>query len=117
MTGAERGFLLLCCHLGDPQRRPLTVAQFRKLARLVRSGETNHEERELELSDLTRLGCGKEEATRILSLLSEEERLDRYLAKGVTFGCIPLTPLTPGYPRRLLTALGNDKSFSKFFCK
>ena len=30
MTGAERGFLLLCCHLGDPQRRPLTVAQFRK---------------------------------------------------------------------------------------
>ena len=108
MTGAERGFLLLCCHLGDPQRRPLTVAQFRKLARLVRSGDKDMADRDLELSDLTRLGCGKEEAQRILSLLSEEERLDRYLNKGAKFGCIPLTPLSPGYPRRLLSALGDD---------
>ena len=108
MTGAERGFLLLCCHLGDPKRRPLTVAQFRKLARLVRSGEKSGDDRELELSDLTRLGCGKEEAQRILSLLREEERLDRYLAKGTKSGCTPLTPLSPGYPRRLLTALGDD---------
>ena len=108
MTGAERGFLLLCCHLGDPQRRPLTVAQFRKLARLVRSGDKDIAERELELSDLTKLGCGKEEAQRILSLLGEEERLDRYLEKGAKYGCIPLTPLSPGYPRRLLNALGDD---------
>ena len=108
MTGAERGFLLLCCHLGDPQRRPLTVAQFRKLARLVRSGDKDAQDRELELSDLTRLGCGKEEARRILTLLGEEERLDRYLSKGAKFGCVPLTPLSPGYPRRLLTALGDD---------
>ena len=108
MTGAERGFLLLCCHLGDPLRRPLTVAQFRKLARLVRSGEKDAQDRELELSDLTRLGCGKEEAQRILTLLSEEERLDRYLSKGAKFGCVPLTPLSPGYPRRLLTVLGDD---------
>ena len=108
MTGAERGFLLLCCHLGDPQRRPLTVAQFRRLARLVRSGEKVVEDRELELSDLMQLGCGKEEAQRILSLLDEEERLDRYLMKGAKLGCVPLTPLSPGYPRRLLTALGDD---------
>ena len=108
MTGAERGFLLLCCHLGDPQRRPLTVAQFRKLARLVRSGEKHMEDREMELSDLMQLGCGKEEAQRILSLLGEEERLDRYLMKGAKFGCVPLTPLSPGYPRRLLTSLGDD---------
>lgn len=108
MTGAQRGFLLLCCHLGDPQRRPLTVAQFRKLARLVRSGEKSGDDRELELSDLTRLGCAKEEAQRILSLLDEEERLDRYLSRGAKLGCIPLTPLSPGYPLRLLTALGDD---------
>ena len=108
MTGAQRGFLLLCCHLGDPQRRPLTVAQFRKLARRVRSGEKTGDDRELELSDLTQLGCGKEEAQRILTLLGEEELLDRYLNKGAKFGCIPLTPLSPGYPRRLLNALGDD---------
>ena len=32
MNGKERGFLLLTSHLGDPERKPLTVAQFRQLA-------------------------------------------------------------------------------------
>ena len=108
MTGAERGFLLLCCHLGDPQRRPLTVAQFRKLARLVRSGEKQTADRDLELSDLIQLGCGNAEAQRILDLLDGEELLVQYLRKARKSGCVPLTPLSPGYPRRLLTALGDD---------
>ena len=108
MTGAERGFLLLCCHLGNPERRPLTVAQFRKLSRRVRDAEKAPEDRELALSDLTRLGYGKAEAEQILSLFSEEELLDRYLHKAERAGCIPLTPLSPGYPRRLWEALGDD---------
>ncbi len=108
MTGAERGFLLLCCHLGNPERRPLTVAQFRKLSRRVRDAEKAPEDRELTLSDLTRLGYGKAEAEQILSLFSEEELLDRYLHKAERTGCIPLTPLSPGYPRRLWEALGDD---------
>ena len=108
MTGAERGFLLLCCHLGNPERRPLTVAQFRKLSRRVRDAEKAPEDRELALSDLTRLGYGKAEAEQILSLFSEEELLDRYLHKAERTGCIPLTPLSPGYPRRLWAALGDD---------
>ena len=108
MTGAERGFLLLCCHLGNPERRPLTVAQFRKLSRRVRDAEKAPGDRELALSDLTRLGYGKAEAEQILSLFSEEELLDRYLHKAERTGCIPLTPLSPGYPRRLWEALGDD---------
>ena len=108
MTGAERGFLLLCCHLGDPERRPLTPAQFRKLARRVRDSEKPSGDRELEARDLTAIGYGPEDATRILRLLSDEELLDRYLHKAAKFGCIPLTRLTPGYPRRLLEALGDD---------
>jgi predicted Rossmann fold nucleotide-binding protein DprA/Smf involved in DNA uptake len=108
LTGAERGFLLLCCHLGDPHRRPLTVAQFRRLARLVRSGEKQTADRDLELSDLIQLGCGKAEAQRILDLLDGEELLVQYLRKARKSGCVPLTPLSPGYPRRLLTALGDD---------
>lgn len=108
MTGAERGFLLLCCHLGNPERRPLTVAQFRKLSRRVRDAEKAPEDRELALSDLTRLGYGKADAEQILSLFSEEELLDRYLHKAERTGCIPLTPLSPGYPRRLWEALGDD---------
>ena len=108
MTGAERGFLLLCCHLGNPERRPLTVAQFRKLSRRVREAEKAPGDRELALSDLTRLGYGKPEAEQILSLFSEEDLLDRYLRKAERAGCIPLTPLSPGYPRRLWEALGDD---------
>lgn len=108
MTGAERGFLLLCCHLGDPERRPLTPAQFRKLARRVRDSEKPTADRELEVRDLTAIGYGTEDAERILRLLSDEELLDQYLRKAAKFGCIPLTRLTPGYPRRLLEALGDD---------
>ena len=37
MTGAEKGFLLLTSHLGDPARPVLTTAQFRTLA--VRAGQ------------------------------------------------------------------------------
>lgn len=108
MTGAERGFLLLCCHLGNPERRPLTAAQFRKLARRVRDTEKAPGDRELELSDLTGLGYGAEEGRRILELFSEEALLERYLARAAKFGCVPLTRLTPGYPSRILDALGDD---------
>ena len=108
MTGVERGFLLLCCHLGDPERRPLTPAQFRKLARRVRDSEKTAADREMEVRDLTAIGYGPEDAARILRLLSDEELLDRYLSRAAKFGCIPLTWLTPGYPRRLLEALGDD---------
>ena len=108
MTGAERGFLLLCCHLGNPMRHPLTAAQYRKLARRVRGSEKAPDDRELELSDLTRLGYSPEEGRRILALLSEEELLSRYLSKAAKHGCVPLTRLTPGYPRRILEALGDD---------
>ena len=108
MTGAERGFLLLCCHLGNPERKPLTVAQFRKLARRVRESEKAPGDRELELSDLTALGYSAEDGRRILRLLDEEALLARYLAKADRHGCVPLTRLTPGYPRRILEALGDD---------
>ncbi len=108
MTGAERGFLLLCCHLGNPGRKPLTPAQFRKLARLVRNSEKAPADRELESRDLTALGYSQEDAERILTLLGEEALLDRYLAKAAKHGCVPLTRLTPGYPRRILDALGDD---------
>ena len=35
MNNKERGFLLLTGHLGNPERKPLTVAQFRNLANRV----------------------------------------------------------------------------------
>ena len=108
MTGAERGYLLLCCHLGNPERRPLSPAQFRKLARRVRSAEKAPNDRELEISDLTALGYSPADAAHILDLLSQDALLERYLQKAHKYDCVPLTRLTPGYPRRLLKALGDD---------
>lgn len=108
MTGAERGYLLLCCHLGNPDRRPLTPAQLRKLARRVRDGARSTEDRDLEAGDLTALGYSPADAAHIVALLGDDGLLDRYLAKAAKFGCVPLTRLTPGYPRRILNALGDD---------
>ena len=35
LTNLERGMILLCCDLGDPDAAPLTTAQFRELSRRV----------------------------------------------------------------------------------
>ena len=86
----------------------MTPAQFRKLARRTRSAEKAPGERELEISDLTALGYSPADAAHILDLLAEEDLLERYLMKAARHGCIPLTRLTPGYPRRILKALGDD---------
>lgn len=101
MTGAERGFLLLTSRLGNPERKPLTVAQLRTLEQRVRGSTFPVQERELEQADLLRLGYSEEMARRILALLSEEELLDYYLQKARREDCAPLTRKTPGYPRRV----------------
>ncbi len=108
MTGPERGFALMTSHLGCPDRRPLTTAQLRKLHRRVRDSEKLPGDRDLEVRDLVSLGCGTEEAERILALLSQEELLRRYLQKAREADCTLLTPVSAAYPARLLAALGDD---------
>ena len=108
MTGPERGFLLLCSHLGDPERKCLTTAQFRRLAQRVKHAEKTTEDRELIPADLKALGYGPEEAERIVILLSEEDRLDRYLRRAEKAGCGVLTRFSGHYPRELEQRLGQD---------
>lgn len=108
MTGPERGFLLLRSHLGDPQRKPLTDAQFRKLRGLVLACDPVPEDRDLTAEDLWKMGATLQEAQRIAGLLSEEEKLERYLAWGASRGCVPITQATPVYPRRVLRCLGAE---------
>ena len=62
MNPRERGFLLLTGYLGDPERKPLTVAQFRELARRMRAMEKPVDTRELCPEDLMSIGCSKESA-------------------------------------------------------
>ena len=77
MTPREQGFLLLTSLLGDPARKPLTVAQFRTLTKRVQGMAAPEEKRMLRPEDLMALGYqGKaigETLNRLLNLVLEEE--------------------------------------------
>ncbi len=108
MNAGERGFLLLTSRLGNPDRQPMTTAQFRTLAARVRNAEQPKEARNLQPQDLLALGYGEGEAQRIWSLLQDREVLEYYVARGLRVGCIPVTRVSEGYPLNLRKKLGDD---------
>lgn len=108
MTPREKGFLLLTSPLGNPERRTLTVAQLRTLAQRVNGMEKPVQMREMTEEDVLGLGYGREMASRILSLLSDEALLRRYLSRAKREGCVVLTRVSENYPRRLRRRLGLD---------
>lgn len=108
MRPAERGFLLLSSHLGDPERKPLTTAQLRTLADRSWKLDTQQKDREMELADLVALGYGKEMARRILNLLSQEFLLEEYLRIASSQGCYPITRVSEAYPLIVRKRLGLD---------
>lgn len=108
MNPRERGFLLLTSQLGNPERKPLSPAQLRKLSGLVSMPAAPLEDRELEPRDLVALGCTPALAERITALLQEEELLDHYLLRGKRAGCVPITRVTPAYPVLLRKQLGAE---------
>lgn len=108
MNPRERGFLLLTSHLGNPERKVLTMAQLRNLAGRIQGMEPPEEERPLTVTDLEALGYGPEMAGRILALLGEEELLERYLLRGRRTDCIPVTRVSEHYPIIVRQRLGLD---------
>ncbi len=108
MTARERGFLLLTSRLGDPNRKPLTVAQFRTLTARARTMDRPEQDRQLCCADLMDLGYSPEMAERILHLLSDKALLEYYLYKGSRAGCRCLTRVSEGYPARVRKSLGMD---------
>ena len=108
LTGGERGFLLLTSCLGDPSRKPLTVAQFRELTHRAKLMTDDDVSRELNESDLTALGYSGEFARHILELLNEEDLLSCYLHSARQHGCTPVTRASQAYPLILRKRLGED---------
>ena len=108
MRAVERGFLLLSSHLGDPDRKPLTVAQLRTLAQRMQQTRTYADERDLSAQDLIALGYSCDMAERIIFLLSEELLLTGYLKTAAKSGCVPVTRVSEGYPLVLRKRLGLD---------
>ena len=82
MRGPDQGFLLLTSTLGDPKRKPLTVAQFRTLAKRMMEGERELTSRDLEIGDLVKLGYETSVAERIYGLLCDTNRLREYLRRA-----------------------------------
>ena len=108
MRGAERGFLLLTSPLGDPLRKPLTVAQFRHLSARAREMDVPVEDRDLSLEDLVKLGYEREFAYRILHLFSQEDLLEYYLRRSKKVGCQVITRIGSDYPGVLRRKLDPD---------
>lgn len=108
MRAAERGFLLLSSHLGDPARKPLTPAQLRNLAKRIRLLEKPQEDRELNLQDLKLIGYSGDEAEHILNLLSQEHKLREYLKCAEVSHCRAVTRVSENYPLLLHKRLGLD---------
>ena len=108
MNRREEGFLLLTGHLGNPDRKPLTVAQFRTLAKRVQAMERPKENREMTVEDLKAIGYGTSFAEHILRLLSENVLLSRYLDKGARLCCTPVTRVSKAYPVSVRGKLGLD---------
>lgn len=108
MNAREQGFLLLTSHLGDMERKPLTVAQLRVLSACVRASAQPQEERNMVTDDLMAMGYNRPSAERIVGLLSESERMRTYVMNGARAGCVPITRITTGYPQLLHKRLGSD---------
>ena len=106
MTARERGFLLLTSKLGNPERKCLTVAQFRDLAIKAEHLMVDDPDRGLGEVDLLALGYSREMANRILRLLEEEALLIHYVHKAKTRGCAYMTRISGNYPQTLRKKLG-----------
>ncbi len=88
------------------ERKPLTVARFRELAKKVSLMERPTRQRELTLQDLQAIGCSGAESAQILELLDQKELLDWYLRIGREAHCVPVTRISDRYPHRLRQTLG-----------
>ena len=108
MTGAERGFLLLTAHLGNPARKPLTVAQFRELSECVKRMPLREIDRELRADDFLSVGYSQTFARHLVDLLQEEQLLEYYLLQAKKADCHPITRATDGYPTEVRHRLGMD---------
>ncbi len=108
MNAKEQGFLLLTSQLGDTERKPLTVAQFRNLAMRVTQMENPKQSRELTEDDLVALGYDRNTALRIVSLLSDGDVLTNYIYQGKQRDCYPVSRVSEVYPKAVRKRLGLD---------
>lgn len=108
LTAGEYGFLLLTSHLGDPGRKPLTVAQFRELTERWKYFDYQDISRDMDEADFVSVGYSNAAARQIVDLLNDKPRLDRYILRAQQHGCVPITRASEEYPLIVRKRLGLD---------
>lgn len=99
---------MLCCDLGD-QIQPLTLSQYAKLARLIRSVAPEGDlSRDLSARYLHELGLNEAFSARICRLLSREARLSAVLRGADARGITAVTVLNPAFPQALKLTLSRQ---------
>lgn len=102
MNVLEECVLLLCCRLGDPNSKPLTMPRFKELGlRVLSSLIGGNHLTELRPSDLCRIGYPQAEAEHIIDLLDRQSKLESYLARGEALGIRAITRVSDDYPSRI----------------
>lgn len=102
LTNLERGMILLCCDLGDPDAAPLTTAQFRELSRRVLAADACIEPgRHLTERDLLDLDYDRDFAARVVTLLDRQPLLGRFLTGCKMRKIHVFTRISDAYPKRL----------------
>ena len=104
----EYGFLLLTSNLGDPGRKPLTVAQMRELFHRSEQMKKSDISRDVDVYDFVSIGYSPKAAQRIINLLQDEVLLQYYLIRARKADCQPVTRATESYPPLLRRRLGLD---------
>lgn len=104
-TSAETCLMLLYALPGEPLREGLYRKLFRAYQALT--PENNVDSRDLDVQDLMRLGCNRETANLILYRLEQKETLHAYLRNLWNLGIQVVTRLSPEYPQKLRTTLGD----------
>lgn len=106
MTAREQGFLLLTSSLGDPDRKPLSVSQFRTLILRSKRLPELRNATTVTMEDMAAMGYDAKMAERVVRLFGERERLNEYIRYAKRHGCYPIPMTNPDYPAAVTGCLG-----------
>ncbi len=108
MTTREQGFLLLTSSLGDPQRKSLSLHQFRTLILRSKKYPKLRNASTVTLEDMAAMGYDRKMAERVVHLFSQREQMMGYVKAGARQGCSFVGLTNPDYPIRLAYRLDMD---------